>query len=119
VCTVRCTRRRDRPFPVCGGRDAEPVAAGLRYLREQPEKIFEDTDTSYYYYYYGHYYGIQAMVQAGEQYYEDWYSRIGDALLKKQNGGSWSGGRGGKPQSTAMAIIVLGTPYRYIPIYQR
>jgi hypothetical protein len=103
---------------LCGRRDSEMVEAGLRYLQEQRKdgSVFNRGD----FYYYGHYYGIQAMVQAGEQYYEDWYPRIRDALLKKQNDdGSWSGGRGGKPQSTAMAIIVLGTPYRYIPIYQR
>jgi len=101
---------------LCGRRDAEPVATGLRYLREQPDKVFERSS----FYFYGHYYGIQAMVQAGDDAYRAWYPKIRDALLKKQSDdGSWNGGRGGKPQSTAMAVIVLGTPYRYIPIYQR
>jgi hypothetical protein len=103
---------------LCDRRDAEPVAAGLRYLREQPDMVFEDCS----YYYYGHYYGIQAMVQAGDDQYRAWYPRIRDALIAKQDqDGSWPGrkGNGGKPQSTAMAVIVLGTPYRYIPIYQR
>lgn len=99
-----------------GRRNAEPVAAGLRYLWEQPEDIYRRGG----WYYYGHYYGIQAMVQAGDEAYRAWYPKIRDALLEKQNDdGSWQGGQGGKPQSTAMAIIVLGTPYRYIPVYQR
>lgn len=101
---------------LCGRRDSEQVAAGLRYLREQPEEVFSRAS----WYYYGHYYGIQAMVQAGDDHYRAWYPRIRDALIEKQNqDGSWQGGVGGKPQSTAMALIVLGTPYRYIPIYQR
>jgi hypothetical protein len=103
---------------LCGRRDSEQVKAGMRYLTELRDqgRIFHDTG----YYFYGHYYGIQAMVQAGDRHYEAWYPRIRDALLLKQApDGSWSGGRGGRPQSTAMALIVLGTPYRYIPIYQR
>ncbi|MBS3734068.1 MAG: terpene cyclase/mutase family protein [Phycisphaerae bacterium] len=103
---------------LCGRRDAEQVKAGMRYLnelRDQNRVFFEGN-----HFFYGHYYGIQAMVQAGDQHYEAWYPRIRDALLGKQApDGSWSGGRGGRPQSTAMALIVLGTPYRYIPIYQR
>ena len=60
------------------------------------------------------------MVQAGDEHYGAWYPKIRDALLGKQGrDGSWKGGEGGYPQSTAMAVIVLGTPYRYIPIYQR
>lgn len=100
-----------------GRRDAEPVAAGLRYMREQAkEGVFKRCD----WYYYGHYYGIQAMVQAGDEAYRNWYPQIRDALLEKQNNdGSWQGGSGGRPQSTAMSVIVLGTPYRFIPVYQR
>ncbi len=101
---------------LCGRRDSEPVKAGMRYLKELPDRVFFEGS----HYFYGHYYGIQAMVQAGDSHYEAWYPRIRDALLGKQApDGSWSGGRGGRPQSTAMALIVLGTPYRYIPIYQR
>jgi len=101
---------------LCGRRDSVPVAAGLRYIKELSDKVF----TRGSHHYYGHYYGIQAMVQAGDEHYQVWYPQVRDALLKKQkNDGSWSGGRGGEPQSTAMAIIVLGTPYWYIPIYQR
>jgi hypothetical protein len=101
---------------LCGRRDSEQVKAGMRYLRELPNRVFYEGN----HFFYGHYYGIQAMVQAGDEHYEAWYPRIRDALVGKQEpDGSWSGGRGGRPQSTAMAVIVLGTPYRYIPIYQR
>jgi hypothetical protein len=101
---------------LCGQRDSDQVSAGLRFLKSLDRRVFSRSD----FYYYGHYYGIQAMVQAGDEYYSDWYPRIRDALLKKQrSGGEWTGGRGGGAQSTAMSIIVLGTPYRFIPIYQR
>ena len=44
--------------------------------------------------------------------------QIRDALIALQKpDGSWEGGR--YPHKTPMAIIILGTPYRYLPIYQR
>ncbi|MEX0775964.1 MAG: prenyltransferase/squalene oxidase repeat-containing protein [Phycisphaeraceae bacterium] len=101
---------------LCGRRDSDQVTSGLRYLKQQPAELFDGGP----HYYYGHYYGIQAMVQASEQHYKDWYPRIRDAMLKRQRpDGSWTGGKGGEAQSTAMAVIILGTPYRFIPVYQR
>jgi len=60
------------------------------------------------------------MYQAGESHYQKWYPKIRDALLPKQRSdGSWHGGSGGQEYSTAMAILILGVPYRFLPIYQR
>ena len=45
-----------------------------------------------------------------------------EALIKRQTAeGAWNKGRGqgGSSYATPMAIIVLATPHRYIPIYQR
>ena len=47
---------------------------------------------------------------------------IRDALIRRQNAkGAWDKGsrHGGGGYSTPMAIIILATPHRYIPIYQR
>ena len=65
---------------------------------------------------------IQAMVQAGDDEYAKWYPQIRDALISRQNAkGAWDKGnrQGGSSYATPMAIIVLATPHRYIPIYQR
>ena len=40
---------------------------------------------------------------------------------RQRKDGSWSGGgeEGDPTYATAMAILTLGVPYRYLPIYQR
>ena len=65
------------------------------------------------------------MVQAGDDHYAKWYPLIRDALVRKQNAqGAWLGTakmKGPKAVGfeTPIAIIILATPHRYIPIYQR
>ena len=101
---------------LCGERDSQMVKAGIRYLTNLPETVFTNTG----HYYYTHYYAIQAMVQAGDEEYAEWYPKIRDALVEKQSkNGAWTGASGGNIQATTMAILVLGTPHRFIPIYQR
>ena len=96
---------------LCGERDSQMAKAGVRYLTNLPETVFATTG----HYYYTHYYAIQAMVQAGDKEYENWYPKIRDALIQKQSKkGDW-----GQTYQTCMAILILGTPHRYIPIYQR
>ncbi len=96
-----------------GQRDNPAVAKGLLWLRSQPEGAFENVG----YYYYQHYYAAQAMYQAGDAYYRQWYPRIRDSLLTKQAlDGSWPVQHG---VETQFAILILGIPYRFLPIYQR
>ena len=102
---------------MCGEKpDSRAVKAALGYLHRYPEGKFKDEQ----WFYYAHYYAVQAMYQAGEDHYQKWYPQIQAALLARQkNDGSWSGGQGGPAYPTAMAILVLGVPYRFLPIYQR
>ena len=99
---------------MCGRRDSDAAKRGRDYLINQPQNVFESADG---YYHYAHYYAIQAMYQAGDEYYQQWYPKIRDSLLKKQAAeGNWPGGHG---IGTQMAILILGVPYRFLPIYQR
>jgi squalene cyclase len=71
------------------------------------------------YFFYGHYYAVQAMWQAGGDYWKQWYPAIRDELIARQRkDGSWT-----SPISiecdTAMACIVLQIPNNYLPIFQR
>ena len=103
---------------MCGERGTKPVERGLSYLKRLPEGKFQKER----WYLYGHYYAIQAMYQAGESHYKAWYPHIRDALLAKQKkDGSWTSpsGEGDPCYGTAMAILILGVPYRFLPIYQR
>jgi uncharacterized protein YfaS (alpha-2-macroglobulin family) len=85
--------------------------AGLAYIGAFPDSIFEDWG----YQGYGHYYAVQAMYQAGDEQFNKWYPKISAALLAKQTkNGDWGG-----PVDTGFAILILGVPYRYLPIYQK
>lgn len=97
-----------------GQRDNPAVAKGLTWLRSQPDGAFENVG----FYYYQHYYAAQAMYQAGDANYRQWYPRIRESLLSKQSqaDGSWPVQHG---VETQFAILILGIPYRFLPIYQR
>ncbi len=115
--TFPCTAGGAYIAQLAGQRDTEMVNAALRHLKTLSPGII----TGGHYYYYGHYYAIQANVQAGDKEYAEWYPQIRDALVSKQSAqGAWGRGhKKGISYETPMAIIVLATPHRYIPIYQR
>lgn len=118
--SIACTGGGAYAAQLAGERGTEMVMSALRFLKERSPGIINN---NFGHYYYGHYYAIQAMVQAGDEFYADWYPLIRDALIRKQNkNGSWGKNYKGKKTTgyeTPMAIIILATPHRYIPIYQR
>lgn len=94
---------------LAGQRDTEMVASTIRYLKKAEMRKEAN------HFYYAQYYAIQAMVQAGDKEYAEWYPQVRDALIARQRkDGSWGPGH-----ETPMAIITLSTPLRYIPVYQR
>jgi hypothetical protein len=99
---------------MCGERNSDEVKRGLHYLLAEPDSTFRP---GHQWFHYGHYYAVLAMYQAGEDYYQRWYPRIRDSLVASQGkDGSWSS-RG--DYCTPMSILILGVPYRFLPIYQR
>jgi squalene cyclase len=100
---------------LCGQRDSKEVQRGLEYLRTQGINADDSR-----WFYYGHYYAVQAMYQSGEKDFQAWYPKIRDALVNKQRkDGSWADLPSPDSYCTPMAILILGVPYRYLPIYQR
>jgi hypothetical protein len=119
--TLACTGGGAYAAQLCGMRDTEWVQAAIRCLENSP-KMFNRKEIGEYYY--AHYYAMQAMVQAGDEHYAKWYPQIRDSLIALQNpDGSWNEGTAEKPEpyphKTPMSIIILGTPHRYIPVYQQ
>lgn len=99
-----------------GARNHKATQRGLAFLKAYPDKKF---DKDYPRFHYAHYYAIQAMYQAGEADFQAWYPKIAATVLAKQEAdGGWSG-EAGKAYGTAISILILGVPYRYLPIYQR
>lgn len=71
-------------------------------------------------YFYGHYYAVQAMFLAGGNYWTKWFPTIRAELIARQNAasGEWQGDYGNE-YGTAMALLILQIPNRYLPIFQR
>jgi hypothetical protein len=71
-------------------------------------------------FFYGHYYAVQAMYLAGGEYWASWWPAIRDDLVASQKeDGSWDDNHVGEAYGTAMALIILQMPKRYLPIFQR
>jgi hypothetical protein len=71
--------------------------------------------------FYTHLYASQAYYMAGDKYWDDYFPDTRDALLQMQDKseGSWNGDGIGKTYGTAIALVILQLPYKYLPVYQR
>ena len=89
--------------------------AGLRYLMENrsPSKRGDE------HLHYALYDAAQAVYQAADtSMWASWYPAARDELLGlQQSDGRWEG-EAGPIYGTAMSILVLSVPYRYLPVYQ-
>lgn len=96
--------------------EGKELERGLDYLlTRMPGRRFRRES----HYYYGHYYAVQAMYQAGDDYWAKWYPAVRDELLqRRQPDGSWRDSICTE-YGTAMACIILQMPNSYLPIFQR
>jgi hypothetical protein len=69
-------------------------------------------------YFYGHYYAVQAMYLAGGKDWAAWYPAVRENLLARQvkATGLWQGDNTDE-YATAMALLILQMPNRYLPVY--
>ncbi len=102
----------------CGIYTGEEVENGLKYLMQHVPGTSGGRASGHYFY--GNYYAVQAMFIAGGEYWKTWWPAISKELVDKQSkgDGSWSGSAG-KEYGTAMSLIILQVPNRYLPILQR
>jgi hypothetical protein len=66
-------------------------------------------------------YASQAFYMAGDEYWDEYFPNARDQLIAMQNKGegSWQGDRIGKAYGTAIALVILQLPYKYLPVFQR
>ena len=105
-----------------GVHEDQSIERGLDYLVKNafPKQGALGGTMAQAHYYYGHYYAVQAMYLAGGERWKVWWPAVRDEILNRQNAdGSWSDGQAGDAYGTAMALIVLQMPKRYLPIFQR
>ena len=88
---------------------------GIRYLERNYRR-----DSNYPHY--GHYYCAQAMFQVGGRLWREYFEFASELIIRTQrDGGDWGVGSAEKSRAarTAMSLIVLQLPYRFLPIHER
>lgn len=96
----------------------DALEGGLEYLLRTA--LPGQTSPSGAHKFYGHYYAVQAMYLAGGEYWATWWPAVrADLLAEQQGDGSWNEASVGPVYGTAMAMIVLQMPKRYLPIFQK
>jgi len=91
---------------------------GLAYLKTNALPGPQQSSGAHYFY--GHYYAVQAMYLAGGQNWAEWWPLIRDDVIMLQaSNGTWGDNTAGEAYGTAMALIILQMPKRYLPIFQR
>ena len=95
--------------------EGDDLTRGLKYLGQHIPGRSSGDET---YFFYGHYYASQAMFLAGGEHWAVYYPAIRDILIARQNkqNGSWTG-QAGQDYGTAMALIILQMPNRYLPVF--
>lgn len=95
--------------------EGQDVKIGLEYIAQFiPGKNAPEGESHYFY---GNYYAVQAMFLAGGNHWGTYYPAIREELIQKQNNaGSWSGDFTDE-YATAMALLILQMPNRYLPVF--
>jgi hypothetical protein len=100
----------------------ELIAKGVEYLSQNLVRFNRSRRRGgHYFFWYGHYYAVQAMYTAGGPAWERYFDELRDVLIDMQGpNGSWPNNPGpGEAFGTAMAVLILEIPYRFLPIFQR
>lgn len=100
------------------GEYESPLAEScMKFVMEQFKSSQNEFNSGHYFYL--HLYASLAFYQAGDQYWDAYFPKARDNLLKQQKSdGSWLDGVG-SVFGTSLAGILLQIPFKYLPIYQR
>lgn len=91
----------------------------LSYVQNHYRDVANARYRDHYFFYYGNYYAVQAMYIAGDPWWREYYERLRDDTVRRQEGdGSWPSNVG-PAFSTAVSTIILQVPNSYLPIFQR
>ncbi len=107
---------------VAGNYKATEISEGVDYILKFKPLGTQTTDQNFYYY--GLYYSTMGIYQAqsigawGRKAWASWYPAvIKDLAATQKPEGKWDGPY--DQFSTAMPLLILAIPCRYLPIYQR
>lgn len=103
-----------------GEYDNRDALKALEFVQKQLSPSQADASHYFGHYFYAHLYMSQAMFMHSESFWQSYYPPIRDTLLGLQSSdGSWDGDHVGTTYGTAVALIILQLPYKYLTIVQR
>jgi len=98
-----------------GNEKSDKLPKAIEYLKDN----FDSSQ----HFFYGHYYASHAMHQVGGKEWADWYARICQYLLPRQDpDGYWSESdrsSTGPVYQSSIAVIIMSVPSHYLSIFQR
>jgi hypothetical protein len=98
--------------------EGDDLKRGLEYVRQFLPGKGAAGGRGISHYFYGEYYACQAMFLAGGSYWSAWYPAIRDEMLARQDrSGGWTNAEIAPEYGTAVALIVLQMPNRYLPVF--
>ena len=98
----------------------QAIDRGLDYLMQTSLPTGTGSALGQAHYFYGHYYAVQAMYLAGGERWQKWWPAIrGELIARQEIAGGWLDHQAGDAYGTAMALIILQMPKRYLPIFQK
>ena len=97
-----------------GEYDGPVVARALDYVRTHM-----DTGPETAHFHYTHFYLAQALHQQGGSDWETYFPRIRAELVRSRSSGGFWSSTYGRAYATALSLLILEIPYRYLPIYER
>jgi hypothetical protein len=97
-----------------------PIATDcLKYVWDQ-FRASEGWDKGSGHAFYTHLYASQGFYMAGDQYWDKYFPAARDQLMTMQApNGSWQGDGIGDVYGTAIAVIILQLPFKFLPVFQR
>jgi hypothetical protein len=94
----------------------DDISRAMAYLRQYTPGVNPPPEGESHYFY-GNYYAVQAMFLAGGDSWGTYYPAVRDQLIQRQqSAGNWSGDYT-EDYSTAMALLILQMPNRYLPVF--
>jgi hypothetical protein len=98
--------------------EGNDIERGVAYLKQNAMPGAQGVSSAHYFY--GHYYAVQTMYLAGGDNWATWWPAIRGELLTRQDAdGTWPDPSVGPTYGTAMALIILQMPKRFLPIFQK
>jgi hypothetical protein len=111
---------------LAGKHNSPEANKAAQWLLEHPFDRYNENETALEIYHYSVFYCCQGMYQMGGEYWDKFFPRTADTLLRHQNAdGSWDpelhpyNVRYGNAFTTAMVVLGLSAPNEQLPIFQR